>query len=85
MDPADLPGAHAMKTTRETAAELAITPAALRQHLAAGNVKPPRRRAGMMFLWTAGEIEAARLALESPGRRRPRYMARALAEGGEAR
>jgi hypothetical protein len=33
-----------------------------------------------MFLWTRAEIEAARLALNVPGRRRPRYMAKALAQ-----
>ena len=70
-----------MKTTKEAAKQLGVLAAALRAHIAAGNVVPPRRRAGMMFLWTRAEIEAARLALSVPGRRRPRYMAKALAEG----
>jgi hypothetical protein len=69
-----------MKTTREVAAEIGIAPAALRAHLAAGNVQPPQRRAGLMFLWTAAEIDSARRALGEPGRRRPHYMAKALAK-----
>jgi len=67
-----------MKTTKEVAEKLGISPAALRAHIAAGNVARPERRAGMMFLWTAAEIEAARRSLSVPGRRRPRYVAEAL-------
>ena len=70
-----------METTKEVAKRLGISAAALRAHIATGNVLPPRRRAGLMFLWTRVEIEAARLALSVPGRRRPHYMAKALAEG----
>jgi hypothetical protein len=70
-----------MRTTREVAGELGISAAALRAHMATGNVLPPKRRAGLMFLWTRAEIEAARLALDVPGRRRPHYMTKALAEG----
>lgn len=73
-----------MKTTKEVAKQLGFSPAALRAHMAAGNVAPPKRRAGLMFLWTPAEIEAARQALNQVGRRRPRYMAKALAEGGAA-
>jgi DNA-binding transcriptional MerR regulator len=69
-----------METTKEVASLLGISPAALRAHLSAGNVPQPQRRAGLMFLWTREEIEAARLALGVPGRRRPRYMAEALGE-----
>lgn len=72
-----------MKTTREVAEALGLTPAALRQHIAAGNVARPKRRAGMMFLWTEEEVEAAARSLSVPGRRRPRYVAEALGEGGE--
>ena len=68
-----------MKTTKEAARQLGVAAAALRAHIAAGNVTPPKRRAGLMFLWTRAEIEAARLALSVPGRRRPHYMAKALA------
>lgn len=70
-----------MRTTREVAGELGISTAALRAHIGTGNVAPPKRRAGLMFLWTRAEIEAARVALSVPGRRRPHYMAKALAEG----
>jgi len=70
-----------MRTTREVARELGVTPGALRQHIAAGNVARPKRRAGMMFLWTPAEIEAARRSLCVPGRRRPRYVAEALDQG----
>ena len=69
-----------MKTTREVAIELRISPTALRQHIAAGNVATPRKGAGMMFLWALAEIEAAKTALAQPGRRRPRYVADALAD-----
>jgi hypothetical protein len=69
-----------MKTTKEAARQLGLSAAALRAHIAACNVTPPKRRAGLMFLWTRAEIEAARLALNVPGRRRPRYMAKALAQ-----
>ena len=69
-----------METTKEVAEQLGISAAALRAHIATGNVLPPKRRAGLMFLWTRAEIEAARLALNVPGRRRPHYMAKALAE-----
>ncbi len=71
-----------MRTTKEVAQELGISAAALRAHVAAGNVVAPRRRVGIMFLWTAAEVEAARQALAVPGRRRPRYLVDALAKGG---
>ena len=67
-----------MKSTREVAAELNISAAALRQHISKGHVATPARRAGMMFLWADEEIDAARVALAVPGRRRPRYVAAAL-------
>jgi len=67
-----------MRTTREVARELNISPAALRQHIAAGNMPQPKRRAGMLYLWSADEIETARLALSQPGRRQPRYVVDAL-------
>ena len=70
-----------MQTTREVARELGVTPGALRQHIAAGNIDQPKRRAGMMFLWTPAEIKAARLDLSAPGRRRPRYVAESLGKG----
>ena len=70
-----------MKVTKEVAAELDIKPAALRQHIAAGNIATPKRRAGLVFLWTTKEIEAARKALSEPGRRRPRYVVQALQQG----
>lgn len=71
-----------MKTTRQVAMELGLAPAALRHHIAAGNVAPPATRAGLLFLWTATEIEAARVALNQPGRRRARYVVRSMSEGG---
>lgn len=61
-----------MKTTRQVALELKIGPAALRAHIGAGHVRPPTRRVGPAYLWTAREIEAARQALAVPGRRRTR-------------
>jgi len=67
-----------MKTTREVAIELGISPAALRQHMAQGNIAAPKRRAGLLFLWEIAEVEAAHEALSQPGRRRPRYVAEAL-------
>ena len=73
-----------MKTTREVAEQLGISPAALRAHLASGNVARPERRAGLMFLWTRDEIEAAARSLSVPGRRRPRYVAEALGVSGES-
>ena len=72
-----------METTKEAARQLGLSAAALRAHIAAGNVTPPKRRAGLMFLWTPEEIAAARAALSEPGRRRPHYMAKALTEGGK--
>jgi hypothetical protein len=70
-----------MKTTKEVAYELNIKPAALRQHIAAGNILTPKRRAGLMYLWTSKEIEIARQVLSEPGRRQPRYVSRALYTG----
>jgi len=70
-----------MKTTKEVAAELNIRPAALRQHIAAGNIVAPKQRAGLLFLWTAEEIESARQVLSQSGRRRPRYVVQALQQG----
>lgn len=70
-----------MKTTREVAEELELSPAALRQHIAAGHIARPKRRAGLLFLWTPDEVAAAQAALSKPGRRRPRYVVDALAEG----
>ena len=70
-----------MKTTREVAQELNIKPAALRQHIAAGNIAKPKRRAGLVFLWTPKEITAACHVLSQPGRRQPRYVAQALSKG----
>jgi len=70
-----------MKTTKQVAQELNIKPAALRQHIAAGNIVTPKLRAGLVFLWTAKEIESARQALSEPGRRRPRYVAQSLQLG----
>ncbi len=70
-----------MKTTKEVAQELNIKPAALRQHIASGNIAIPKRRAGSVFLWTAKEIELACQRLSEPGRRRPRYVAQALQQG----
>ena len=70
-----------MKTTKEVAQQLNIKPAALRQHIAGGNIAKPKRRVGLMFLWTAKEIELARQVLSEPGRRQPRYVVQALSKG----
>lgn len=70
-----------MKTTKEVAAELNIKPASLRQHIASGNIAAPKRRAGLVFLWTAEEIKLARQVLSEPGRRHPRYVVQALSKG----
>ncbi|MCP4256639.1 MAG: hypothetical protein GY774_03820 [Planctomycetes bacterium] len=70
-----------MKTTKEVAQELNIKPAALRQHIASGNIAKPKRRAGMLFLWTLKEIKVARQVLSQPGRRQSRYVVQALSKG----
>ena len=70
-----------MLTTREVARKLSLSPGALRAHMAAGNVHPPKRRVGMAYVWTLTEVEAARRALEVPGRRCPKYVAEALRRG----
>ncbi len=70
-----------MKTTKEVAYQLNIRPAALRQHIAAGNIATPQRRAGMMFLWSSKEIELASQVLSEPGRRQFRYVVKALDKG----
>lgn len=73
-----------MLSTRDVAARLELTPAALRQHIYNGNVAAPDRRIGGAMVWSEAEAEAAARALRAPGRRRPRYTVQALAEGGTA-
>ena len=70
-----------MLTTREVACKLGLSPGALRAHMAAGNVRPPKRRVGTAYVWMLPEIEAAKRALAIPGRRCPRYVADALRRG----
>lgn len=64
-----------LMTTYEVCRVLRIEPAALAQHLRAQHVPRPERRAGLAFLWTPQEVEAARAALAVPGRRRLRPTA----------
>ena len=69
-----------MKSTREVAKELNISPAGLRAHIAAGHVQAPARRIGLSFLWAEREVEAARQALAVPGRRRSHWFTNSTAE-----
>ena len=69
-----------MKSTREVSNELKISPAALRAHIASGNIQEPARRIGLSFVWIEPEIEAARKALALPGRRRSHWFRKATAE-----
>ena len=70
-----------MKSTRDTAKELDIRPAALRAHISEGHVKAPVRRIGLSYVWSDSEIEAARKELEKPGRRRPHWFRDACLKG----